>query len=135
MSPLTTSPETYTPAVAQGLDELRAIHGELEALPDGQGGALVTIATVVLPRELRPKTSWSGFIIPSTYDSVQVYGHHFLPELARADGQTLGINGGVTAGTWLGQPSICVSRESKRWRPGVDTAALKLRKVLDWLAS
>ena len=135
MSPLTTSPETYSPKVAQAIRELREIYGETDVKPDGQGGALVTIASVTLPPELEPRESWCGFIIPGTYDAVQVYGHHFTPNLCRTDGRPLGANGGVSSGQWNGTLSLCISRQSNRWRPGLDSAAVKLRKVLDWLAS
>jgi hypothetical protein len=135
VSLLTTSPETYPPKVAEAIGQLRAAYGELDVQPDGQGGALVTIASVPLPAELEPPESWCGFIIPADYDNVQVYGHHFRPDLRRRDGQPLGRGHGANPGQWLGRPSLSISRSSQRWRRGTDTAALKLRKVIDWLAS
>jgi hypothetical protein len=129
---LTMSPEMRDP-VAKGILELRETFGSLNVRPTGDGGAYVTVSRIRLPRNLSLRQSWAGFLLPYSYDDVQVYGHFFPAELRHADGRPLdgpGIQGGQV---WEGQPAIKVSQNSPRWRSGVDSAALKLVRVLEWL--
>jgi hypothetical protein len=126
-------PDGLNPPVRQGLDELQLIFGELKVVPDGQGGARVTVTCAPLPPGLSRAESWVGFILAFNYDDVQVYGHHFPADLRRADGTPFAGPGFSYGGTWEGMPSLVVSRSSQHWRKGADTAALKLVKVIEFL--
>jgi hypothetical protein len=128
-----TWPEPLNPEVRQGLDELAVLFGELSVVPEGQGGARVTIKSLPLPGGLNRSESWCGFVIPYNYDDAQVYGHHFPADLRRADGQQLDGPGFNYSGNWDGAPALIVSRSSPGWRKGTDTAALKLVKVIEFL--
>jgi hypothetical protein len=126
-------PEPLSAAVRQGLDELQLIFGELKVAADGQGGARVTVTRTPLPEGMSRSETWCGFLIPFNYDDVQVYGHHFPRDLRRADGAPFEGPGFNYGGTWEGMPSLVVSRSSQNWCKGVDTAALKLVKVIEFL--
>jgi hypothetical protein len=128
-------PDGLNPAVRQGLDELQLVFGELKVVPDGQGGARVTVTCVPLPPGLSRGETWAGFLVPFNYDDVQVYGHHFPRDLRRADGAVFEGPGFSYGGTWEERPSLVVSRSSQNWRKGADTAALKLVKVIEFLRS
>lgn len=128
-----TWPDGLNPEVRQGLDELAVLFGELAVAPDGQGGARVTVRDISLPEGLNRTESWCGFVIPFNYDDVQVYGHHFPADLRRADGQPLNGPGFNYSGNWEGTPALVISRSSPGWRKGIDTAALKLVKVIEFL--
>jgi hypothetical protein len=129
------SRDLFNEPVARAIAELKDHFGEevVAAQPEGQGGARVTIARVPLPPGLNLEQAWAGFVIPYNYDDVQIYGHHFPRELRRSDGSELAGSGISYAGEWQGKASLVVSRDSKRWRKGVDTALLKLLKVLEFL--
>ena len=126
-------PEPLNEPVKRALDELHERFGGLEIEPDGPGGARVTVQRVPLPAGLSRSESWVGFVIPHNYDDVQVYGHHFPRDLRRADGAELAPPGISYGGEWSGKPSLVVSRGSNNWRKGIDTALIKLLKVLGFL--
>lgn len=121
--------------VVKGIAELRGTFGTLNVRPTGDGGAYVTVAEVALPPNLSLPHSWIGFLIPYSYDDVQVYGHFFPAELRYADGRPLEGPGVQPGQTWEGKPAIKVSRNSPRWRSGVDSATMKVVTVLEWLGS
>jgi hypothetical protein len=128
-----TWPDPLNPEVKRALVELALLFGDLTVVPDGQGGARVTVARVPLPEGMSRSETWCGFVIPFNYDDVQVYGHHFPADLRGGDGQPFGGPGFNYGGNWEGMASLVVSRSSPNWRKGVDTAALKLVKVVEFL--
>jgi hypothetical protein len=128
-----TSLEQYHTGVAKGIAELASEFGALGATPTGDGGARVTLARVALPRSLSQSHSWIGFLLPYSYDEVQVYGHFVPAELAYADGRALQGSGLQAGHAWEGRPAIKISRNSPRWRAGVDSAVTKVIQVVAWL--
>ena len=63
-----------------------------------------------------------------------MYPHFVRSDLQRKDGRPLGE--AVTGGhTFLGRSALQLSRRSNRLNPAVDTALLKLMKVLQWLST
>ena len=128
-----TSHEQFGDGVVKALAELTAEFGTLEAAPTGDGGARVTLAQVALPGSLSQSHSWIGFLLPYNYDDVQVYGHFVPAELAYADGRPLQGSGMQAGQAWEGRPAIKISRNSPRWRAGVDSAVTKVIQVVTWL--
>lgn len=128
-----TSHEQFGDGVAKGIAELTAEFGMLGAAPTGDGGARVTLAQVPLPGSLSQSHSWIGFLLPYNYDDVQVYGHFVPAELAYADGRPLQGSGLQAGHAWEGRPAIKISRNSPRWRAGVDSAVTKVIQVVTWL--
>jgi hypothetical protein len=124
------------PAVAAAIDEVRRTFPEaaVEATPDGSGGAFVVVRDIVLTSRYAQRGTWLGFHITYLHPAADVYPHYVRPDLARADGQPLGV--GFAQTTWVhgGQQVMQLSRKSNRWDPRRDTPALKALKVLAWLA-
>lgn len=78
--------------------------------------------------------TWIGFRITAQYPYADVYPLFVRHDLSRVNGQSLGE--GMTPNTSFdGQPAVQVSRRSNHLNPATDTAALKVLKVLGWMAS
>jgi hypothetical protein len=123
----------YKPAVRRALEELeRAYSGAgLTVREDGEGGAFVIIEAVELGPPFEQDETWVSFRIGFQYPTADVYPHHVRGDLKRIDGRPLGE--GMSAGTFLDRPAIQISRRSNQLDPSVQTALLKLEKVLSWL--
>src|SRR5438105_105852 len=98
---------------------------------DGEGGAYVTVENVELGAGWTPNGTWIGFRITFQYPNADVYPHYVRNDLRRANGQPGPTN--MTAAVFEGRPAFQVSRRSNRLNPAVDTAVLKLHKVIRWL--
>lgn len=125
-----------TPEVEEAIAGLKAAFADhtVEATPDAQGGAYVVVHDLPLGPQYRPERSWVGFAISFQYPRADVYPHYTDPTLARVDGAPLG-EGLQQPVPWHGCMATQISRRSNGWNAAEDTAALKLHKVLDWLAS
>lgn len=121
------------PSVDKAVAELRACFAEcrVEADPDGSGGAYVTVHNVRLGAPYAQLESWIGFQITFQYPYADVYPHFARPDLSRADGRPLGE--GLGGAQFRNQLAVQLSRRSNKLNPAIDTAALKLLKVLKWL--
>jgi hypothetical protein len=123
-----------TPEVAGAIDEIRAAFPDatVGAREDGDG-----VIVIVDPVDPGPpyvqRATWIGFRITFQYPYADVYPHFLRGDLARVDGAALGE--GITATRFEDQSAVQVSRRSNRLNPATDTAALKLTKVLHWLAT
>ncbi len=123
----------YKPAVRRALEELERAHPDarLTAQEDGEGGALVLLEDVGLGPPYEQAATWIGFRIGFQYPNADVYPHYVRGDLKRIDGRPLGE--GMSASSFLGRPAIQISRRSNHLDPGIQTAVLKLEKVLAWL--
>ncbi len=122
-----------TPEVANAIAE---IHKALPDRPlvvreDGEGGAYVIIDSVLLGPPYVQETTWVGFHITFQYPYSDVYPHFVRGDLSRLDGRPLGEATSPT--TYEQRPAIQLSRRSTKRNPEVDTALVKLNKVLHWL--
>lgn len=124
-----------TPKVEEAIAEVQATFPDnvVEAHPEPQGGAYVIVRDLPLGPQYRPERSWVGFLVPYTYPYSDVYPHFADAALARVDGARL--NSTFQPVTWRDRPATQISRRANRWDPADDTAALKLKKVLAWLAT
>lgn len=126
------------PLVQSAIDELTsAFPGHrVESVEDGEGGAFVRVHALPFGDQYSPATGWVTFRLLHTYPHADVYPHHLPPDLSRRDGRPLGegfhAQHPMQFGSFTG-PSTMVSRRTKKWVAGQDTAALKLRKVLDFV--
>lgn len=125
-----------TPEVEAAIVELEAafVDHTVEVMPDAQGGAYVVVQDLPLGPQYRPERAWVGFVVGFQYPATDVYPHFTDSSLARVDGVPLG-EGFAQPVQWHDRMSTQISRRSNGWNPVDDTAALKLHKVLDWLAS
>ena len=125
-----------TPEVAEAVQEIADAFPEsaIDLVEDGHGGAFVTLRQISLSGVLYAQaTSWIGFHITHTYPYADIYPHFVRPDLSRRDGKPLGE--ATSMGNFRGSPAIQLSRRANRHDPAVDTALLKLQKVLRWLLS
>src|SRR6266702_85860 len=104
----------------------------LEVTPESQGGAYVIVHDLNLGERYTPATSWIGCLITVQYPYAYVYPHFVQADLKRTHGTNLpsGFSGPIV---WNGRQALQISRRSNRWTAGVDTAAMKLAKVLNWI--
>jgi hypothetical protein len=100
---------------------------------DGEGGAYVRLEPVDPGPPYAQRETWIGFRITAQYPYADVYPLFVRSDLTRADGQPLGEALGVAS--FDGQPAVQISRKSNHLDPSTDTAALKVLKVLRWMAS
>ena len=121
------------PDIVKAIEELRERFPDAEVVAVGtdDGGALVTIDPVDPGPAYVQRETWLKFAITFQYPSADVYPLFVRPDLARVDGQ--GHGKGFDTGTFNGESAIQLSRRSNRLNPEIDTAALKVTKVLAWL--
>ncbi len=123
-----------TPAITTAIEQIRATFPASLLDIDEMAGAGVAVMLHGLPLGapyVQPET-WIGFMVTFQYPYADVYPHFVRPDLARADSQ--GLQSGLSAGAqFRGKPAVQISRRSNRWNPTLDTAALKLLKVHQWL--
>ncbi|MCQ9163107.1 hypothetical protein [Arthrobacter sp. STN4] len=124
--------------VETAVEELREAFPDstVTAVADSEGGAYVTVDPVELGEQYVQGTSWIKFHITFQYPYSDVYPHFVVPNLQRKDGASLGegLQPSVTF-TGDGTTGTQISRRSNKLNPAIDTAALKLAKVLHWLRS
>lgn len=121
------------PEVGRAINEIADafLDATVSAEADGEGGAYVFVRDVALAPIYRQRGTWVGFHITYTYPSADVYPHYVREDLCRVDGASLGA--GMSPAPFRDRPAIQLSRRSNRLNPAMDTALLKLQKVLRWL--
>ena len=119
-------------AVVEAIDELRREFPDSPVTiePDGQGGARVCLDNLGLHSPRFQPTTWIGFYINFVYPSADIYPHYVRHDLV--------INGSVGPPLQLnhqfvGRAALMLSRRNQSHDPVVDTAVLKLHKVVAWL--
>lgn len=124
-----------TPIVQKAIEQIRVSFPDcpLESVPDGSGGAFVTLRNVPLGPPWAQADTWISFQITFQYPYADVYPHFVRHDLSRLDRQTLGQ--GLGQAQFRNQPTVQISRRSNKLNPGTDTAVLKLLKVMKWLRS
>ncbi len=100
-------------------------------LPRDDGGAVVTIDSVDVGPGYVPQHTWIKFLIGFQYPQADIYPLFVHPELVRADGQPHGK--GITLAEFGGEPALQLSRRSNHLDVDIDTAVLKVTKVIQWL--
>lgn len=130
---MTTTPSTIKAEVARAVEEIRGHFpgNPVTIKPDGSGGAFVTLEDVWLSPLYQQADTWVGFQITFQYPYADVYPHFVRHDLRRVDGRSLGE--GTGSSPFDGRPAIQLSRRNNHLDPAVDTALLKLLKVLEWL--
>ncbi len=125
-----------TPTVAEAIDEIRATFdgAVVTVKEDGEGGTYVRIDPVDPGIPYAQRQTWIGFRVTAQYPYADIYPLFVRPDLSRANGQALG-EGMASGNSFDGQPAVQISRRSNQLNPATDTAALKVLKVLRWMAS
>lgn len=122
-----------TDEVEEAIQELKDVYGEqnVSATPDQQGGAYVFVQNLDIGGKYTPSIIWCGFYLTHMYPTPDVYPHFVNPDLQRADRTPLSST--FQKVQWQNRDAIQVSRRSNHWNPSLDTAQLKLEKVLKWM--
>ena len=121
------------PEVKKAISEIEASFPDAEVYyrEDGEGGAYVNIDPVDLGSVYLQRETWIGFRVTFQYPHADVYPLYVRHDLARVDRKPLGE--GFSATTYEGRPAVQISRRSNHLNPRIDTAVLKVQKVLKWL--
>ena len=124
------------PEVERALEEIKAAYldSDVTVREDGEGGAYVIVEKVDPGGIYQHDSTWIGTRITFQYPYADTYPHYVRGDLARKDGRPLGEAMSPNQ-TFEGRPAIQISRKSNNLNPNVDTAAIKLQKVLLWLRS
>ncbi len=122
-----------TPAVDEAVRQIRAGLPDVrwKVDPDGQGGAVMLGDDLALGAPWAQPDTWIGFRIAFNYPYADIYPQFVRGDLARSDGGPIGEALNLTS--FEGRPAIQISRSSPRRVPGVETALIKLLKVIAWL--
>ena len=126
-----------SPEVQLAVDELQATFdsSEVSVVETGDGGAWVRVGPLTLGPQYVQDDTWASFLVTFQYPAADVYPHFMRPDLARKDGQPLGQAFQNVQWGPATDPGVQVSRATRQIDPAVDTAALKLLKVLDFVNS
>jgi hypothetical protein len=126
-----------TPEVQQAIIDLREVFSghPIEVIPEAQGGAYVIVSEVTLGESFTPSVTWFGFYITFQYPGADIYPHFMGAEVKKANDCAIRQDGVSGPTAWQGRAAVQLSRRSNRWNPAVDTAALKLLKVIEWVKS
>ena len=119
--------------VQHAVAELRRCFGEASVFtrPTDDGGAAVTIDPVDVGPGYVPQQTRIKVLIGFQYPQADIYPLFADPDLVWADGQAHGE--AITAATFEGEPALQISRRSNHMDSDIDTAALKVTKVVQWL--
>lgn len=117
--------------VEAGLEELEtAFPGRVHHVPDGTGGAVVTVDGVELgERWLQPAAALS-FELAYNYPAAAIYPFYAPDDIQLSDGSW---PAGLQQASWRGQAVIQISLRHNSWNPGLDNAVGSVLQVQDWL--
>ena len=121
------------PEVEQAVAELRRCFGDAAVVAQSKddGGAAVTINPIDVGPLYVPQRTWLKFLIGFQYPYSDIYPLFVHPELVRADGRPHGE--GFALAEFEGEPALQLSRRSNHLDAEIDTAVLKVAKVIQWL--
>lgn len=127
------APNIVVPEVLTAISEIQATFPEalVTYKADGSGGVYITVEPVALGGKYHETDTWVGCHITFQYPFSDVYPIFIRPDLKRKDEKALGE--GIGHATFDGKPATQLSRRSNRRNPKLETAAMKLLKVLKWL--
>lgn len=122
------------PQVQTSIEELQRQFPEavISTRDDGSGGAYVILNPIAVGPRYSPTSTWMGFHIPSLYPYADIYPVFIGSDVRRTDGQAF-VPPVTHGATFEGRPAIQVSRRSSAAQQGLQKAATKVLKVLDFL--
>ena len=123
------------PEIEKAVEELKECFpdSEVVAAEIEDGGAYVTIDSVDPGSAYVQRKTWLKFAISCQYPYADIYPLFARPDLTRADGE--GHGEGFSLAEFNGETALQLSRRSNHLNPAIDTACLKINKVLAWIRS
>ena len=120
------------PEIAQAVEGLQRNFPDAEVVARAKddGGCVVTINSIDVGPKYEPQLTWMKFEITYLYPHADVYPLFVSSELRRNDGKPHGE--GVTETTFHEEPALQLSRRNNGLDPVIDTAVLKVAKVIQW---
>lgn len=124
------------PPIAKAIEEIKASFPDspISVTEDGHGGAWIFIENVAPGPIYANGSIWVGADIGAQYPYSDIYPVFVSGDLRRVDGKPLGEATNPNIG-FHGRNSVQISRRSNHRDPGIETAAMKIQKVLTWLAN
>jgi len=124
-----------TADILQGIEEIKIAFPEcaVNIAEDGSGGAYVKVDGVFIGTSYAPESTWIGFHMDFSYPDSVVYPHFMDSSVHRVDELMFQPPTPITMTTWRDISAWQISRAQRSWDRNVDTAAGKLRKVVEWL--
>ena len=121
------------PEIKKAIEELKERFPDSKVVAVGTegGGVFVTIDPVDPGSAYVQRQTWLKFAISFQYPSADIYPLFVRPDLARVDGGEHGE--GFSEAEFNGEAAWQLSRRSNRLNPAIDTACLKVNKVLAWM--
>jgi hypothetical protein len=131
---------TTLDAAALSLSVQRALEGIRQSFapadfvvePDNEGGARVRFGPVALSKSYFQRETWVAAHLVAQLPYADVYPVFLRGDLSRADGVQL-VAPMTTGHSFMGLSAVQVSRRSNRRDASIETPAMKLLKVLDWV--
>ena len=122
-----------TVAVQEAVEEIKRAFNDhpVSVEEEEQGGAYVTVSDLFIGSQYEPERSNCSFTITFQYPHADVYPHFLDAKIVRKDKKN--HPQGFSLAAWRGNSALQISRRSNQLDPAVDTAALKLLKVLQWI--
>lgn len=123
-----------TQEVNEAISQIADAYGEsnIQVDEDGQGGAYVVVNNIFLGHEFYPSVIWCGFYITFAYPVADVYPHFINNDLNRGDGRPFSTALQRNQ-IWRERTAIQISRRSNNLNPAVDTALVKLEKIIKFI--
>lgn len=124
-----------TPDVDLAVDEIRATFEDATVTVEetGDGGAWIAVEPVPLGAQFSQESTDVHFQVTFQYPSADVYPHFVRADLSRVDGSPLGPAFQPVQWGPHTLAGVQVSRATRQIDPTVDTAALKLLKVMEFI--
>ena len=119
---------TMTGTIAEAVDDLERIFGEVDVVSDGEGGAYVTVRELDLDDRWSPRVVSLTFQLAFNYPHAAVYPYYGPAGITRTDGAP--IPAALQQVSWHGEVRTQISLRANRWSPSHDTAAGAVAQVL-----
>lgn len=116
-----------TVPIADAVEELERLFGEVDVEPDGAGGAYVTVREIDIGERWTPRFVPLSFQLAFNYPHAAVYPYYCPAGVARVGGG--GWPAAMQPTTWCGEPMMQISLRANRWSPACDSAAGAIAQV------
>ena len=126
---------TLKAPVQQAIAEIEASFSghKIDVTEDGQGGARVCVHDLHVGDQYLAPASQVAFALTFQYPEADVYPHFVIPRMTRLDASALGPS--FSDSSWGDVAATQVSRRSNNRIQDLETAVIKLHKVLAWIRS